>query len=129
MPAEVFDPTAAQTGLVIDAWTEVIPNRQETTGIAVHYNQPNAEPPQALLLAVTPEVTGSWKWDDLMSVLEETIERTKLRAVEPDQLGDSALGQILPAVLTPTTSNPDAAIATPFDFATAVAYVATSLED
>lgn len=129
LPGDTYDPTATQTGLVIDAWTEVIPNRQETTGIAVHYNQPNAEPPQVLLLAVTPVVTGNWTWDDLIAVLEETIERAKLRAVEPDQLGDSALGQILPGVLTPTTSNPDAAIAMPFDFATAVAYATTILED
>jgi hypothetical protein len=123
LPPGGFHPTVAQTGLLIDAWTEVIPNRRETTGIAVHYNQPNAEPPQALLLAVTPRITGHWTWDDLVGVLEDTIERAKVRAVEPDQLGDSALGQFLPAVLTPTTSNPDAAITAPLDYATAVTYM------
>ena len=35
----------------------------ENTGISFRFNQPNAVPPQALLLAVTPEETGSWSWD------------------------------------------------------------------
>lgn len=124
LPSIGFDPTTAQTGLLIDAWSEVIPNRRETTGIAVNYNQPNSEPPQTLLLAVTPELSGSWKWDHLIAILEETLERAKLRAVEPDQIGASALGHFLPAVLTPTTSNPNAAIATPLDFQTAITYAA-----
>lgn len=121
-PTSGFDPTVTQTGLQIDAWTEVIPNRRETTGIAVNYNQPNSEPPQVLLLAVTPELTGSWNWDDLVAILVDTLDRAKLRAVEPDHLGTSALAHFLPAILTPTTSNPNAAIAAPLDYQTAFAY-------
>ena len=124
LPTSGFDPTATQTGLMIDAWTEVIPNRRETTGIAVNYNQPNAEPPQVLLLAVTPKLTGSWNWDDLVAILVDTLDRAKLRAVEPDHLGASALAHFLPAILTPTTSNPNAAIAAPLDHQTAIAYAA-----
>ena len=45
---------------MVDEWSEVIPAGTETTGIAVHYNQPSTEPPQTLLLVVTPEITGRW---------------------------------------------------------------------
>lgn len=129
LPASGFDPAKKQTGLMIDAWTEVIPNRRETTGIAVHYNQPNSEPAQVLLLAITPELTGSWKWEDLTAILTDTLDRAKLRAVEPDQLGSSALAHFLPAILTPTTSNPNAAIATPLDYQTAVTYASFAATD
>ena len=58
-----FVPVAKQCGLLIDEWTEVIPTKEEVTGITFNYNQPNATPPQALLLAVTPEEKGNWTWD------------------------------------------------------------------
>jgi hypothetical protein len=64
----------------------MMPTNEETTGIAFNYNQPNAVPPQALLLAITPEVKGHWTWDDLMGILNDTLTRIKLRAVEPDTL-------------------------------------------
>ena len=48
-----------QGGLLIDDWTEVIPVKDETTGIAFNYNQPNAMPPQAFALAVPPKITWS----------------------------------------------------------------------
>jgi len=105
--------------LLIDAWTEVIPGDTETTGIAFNYNQPNSEPPQVLMLAVPPKIRGSWKWDDLLSILQDSLNRAKQRAVEPDQLDNHALAQFLPAILTPTTSNPDATISAPLDFQTA----------
>jgi hypothetical protein len=74
------------TGLIVDDWVELIPNHEETTGVAFHYDQPNAKPPQSLLLAVTPVVSGKWKWQDLNDSILETIELAKTRAVEPDQL-------------------------------------------
>jgi hypothetical protein len=81
-----FQAGIKQSGVLIDDWTEQIPTDQETTGITFRYNQPNAAPPQALLLAVTPEETGSWNWDDLVGTLNDTLRRAKRRAVEPEQL-------------------------------------------
>lgn len=78
-----FATTGVQSGLLIDDWTEVIPNNEEITGVSFHYNQPNAMAPQALLLAVTPEENGKWSWDDLVGILNDTLLRVKLRAVEP----------------------------------------------
>ena len=81
-----FQAGLKQSGVLIDDWTEEIPTATETTGISFRYNQPNAAPPQALLLAVTPEETGSWNWGALVGTLNDTLQRAKRRAVEPDQL-------------------------------------------
>lgn len=96
----LFDHTANRAGLVMDEWTELIPNREETTGISFNYDQPDAMPPQSLLLAVTPVLTGKWDWDDLVFTLIDTLELAKNRAVEPDHLEGSVFGQVLPAVIS-----------------------------
>lgn len=119
LPESGFDAGGPQSGLLIDEWIEVIPGKQETTGIAVHYNQPNSEPPQVLLLAVTPEVTGSWTWDKLVGILHDTLDRARQRAVEPDQLGGTAYAHLLPAVLAAIPSYPFATISTDFVHRTA----------
>jgi hypothetical protein len=97
-----FTPAAAQCGVLIDDWTEDIPTRNETTGIAFNYDQPNVTPPQTLLLAVTPQLKGHWTWDDLVGILNDTLLRAKLRAVEPqllDKLDKAEVGVLLPAIL------------------------------
>ncbi len=104
--------SAPQAGLLVDEWTEVIPNRVETTGIAMHYNQPNTEPPQTILLAVSPNIDGSWSWDDLVGILTDTFDRAKRRAVEPDFLQETPYAQLLPAILSAFTSFPFATIST-----------------
>jgi hypothetical protein len=91
---------APLTGLLLDEWTEVVPAAEETTGLAFHYNRANAVAPQALLLAVAPVQRGGWRWEDLMAILEETLERAKLRAVEPDHLAGTPYFQALPAIVT-----------------------------
>ncbi len=109
---EGYDAAAAQAGLLIDDWNEVIPNRIETTGIAVHYNQPNTEPPQCVLVAVSPAITGHWEWDDFVETLIDTFDRAKRRAVEPDFLRQTPYAQLLPAVLSTFTSFPSGTIST-----------------
>ncbi|MGH9969405.1 MAG: hypothetical protein ACREBG_16615 [Pyrinomonadaceae bacterium] len=109
---EDYDASTPQSGLLIDEWNEVIPNRIETTGIAIHYNQPNTEPPQCLLLAVSPNVNGRWEWDDLVETVTDTFDRAKRRAVEPDFLRTTPFAQLLPAVISSFTSFPVATIST-----------------
>ena len=70
-PAMALDPAQPLVGLVIDEWTELLPRASETTGIAFNYDAPNAEPPQALLLAVSARSfsnNGRWQWRELRSV-------------------------------------------------------------
>ncbi len=88
-----------QCGLLLDAWTELVPNKTETTGVVAHHNQPNSEPAQCLLLAISPTLTGAWTWDNLLGTLNDTLNRAKARAVEPDTLANHSLfSQLLPAV-------------------------------
>jgi hypothetical protein len=89
-----------QSGFVLDEWVEIIPTKEQTTGIAFNYNNPNASPPQSLLLAVTPEVTNQWSWDDLVYTIIDTVELAKNRAVEPDHFDSTYLSQILPGVFS-----------------------------
>jgi hypothetical protein len=106
LPEAGFDPAATQSGLLLDEWVETIPGVVETTGIAVHYNQPGTEPPQTLLLAVTPEITGRWTWAKFEGILNDTLDRARQRAVEPDLLNGTAFGHLLPAVLSAVTTRP-----------------------
>lgn len=94
-----FQADQVQSGILIDSWNEEIPIKDSTTGIALHYNSPNSEPPQTCLLAVTPKVTGQWSWDDLMDTLEETIDWAKKRGVDPDLLDDTPYAQVLPTIM------------------------------
>jgi len=88
------------TGLMIDEWEEIIPDRQETSGLAFQYEQPSTKPPQNLLLAVTPEIKGHWVWDDLVYSMIDAQDMACMRAVEPDHLAeDPVLAQALPAVI------------------------------
>ncbi|MBN7812313.1 hypothetical protein J0A68_15275 [Algoriphagus sp. H41] len=84
-----------QSVLILDEWTEKIPVEEEITGLAYHYNQPNATAPQAVLLAVEPTQSGKWDWDVLQGVLNDTIRRSRSRAVEPDQLMEHDVLKIL----------------------------------
>jgi hypothetical protein len=70
-------------GLLIDEWVESVPSRRETTGVTFHYDQPNSAPPQVLLLAVPADQRTMWDVDSLETILQETMELVRLRAVAP----------------------------------------------
>jgi len=74
---------------------------KQGTGIAVHHDGPDAEAPQALLVAVTPP-TVPWSAELLVATVLETMQLAKLRAVDADLLG--TLGQILPTIFLPANS-------------------------
>lgn len=92
-------PEAPKTALLLDEWVEIIPSKEETTGVTFNYDQPDAKPPNNLLLAVTPRISGTWRWDDLVHTLVDTLELAKNRAVEPEHLDDTVFGQILPGIM------------------------------
>ena len=89
----------ANVGVVIDQWTEMIPSEHETTGVAIHYDQPDAMPPQCVLVVVPPERRGFWRWEDLVVALHDTLELAKNRTVELDHLQHDLYGQILPGIV------------------------------
>ncbi|HYI60042.1 MAG TPA: hypothetical protein VEX66_17875 [Microlunatus sp.] len=106
------DLTGPVAGLVLDEWTEVIPRRLErrpggdpdaepelvdvtTTGLAVHANAPGARPPQAILLAMTPD-GGHWTADRLVGVIDEALALARIRGVTLEQI--PLVGRYLPAL-------------------------------
>lgn len=93
--------TDPQAGLMLEEWIERIPEKELTTGLAMNIDQPNSEAPQSLLLAVTPIETGAWDWEDLIDTVNETLDRAKERAVDPELLKSTSLAQLIPMVLAP----------------------------
>jgi hypothetical protein len=93
------------TGLLVDEWTELVPPAQETIGLTFHFNRPNAVAPQAMLVAVPPQRLGTWRWNDLMDILRDTLDRARLRAVEPDHVLASDYAPLLPAVVSEFASH------------------------
>lgn len=104
--AAPFDPTAAQAGLLLDEWTEVIPTRDILSGVAFHFDRPNSEPPQAFLLMTPTDFRGGWSWADIVDGLNETLDTSKQRAVEPAQIDGTAFAPLLPATLAATVHHP-----------------------
>jgi hypothetical protein len=106
-PAGVAYPGAV-AGLVVDEWVETIPRRVSreragvptlevpaTTALAVNANAPNARPPHAILLAVTPG-DEPWSTAALEATLLETLELAKIRAVTLETV--IWAGRLLPAL-------------------------------
>ncbi len=101
--ATAFNRAAAQCGLMLDEWPEVVPGTDVVSGVTFHFDRPSSQPPQAMLLAVPAVVSGRWQWDDLITTLVETLEAAKARAVEPAQIDASSHAQFLPATLMAVT--------------------------
>jgi hypothetical protein len=96
-PARLDPPASTDpwVGLVIDDWSELIPLATQSTAVAFHYDDPGAEAPQALLLAVPPDNRERWSLDVLSTIVRETFQLAKIRGVDGELLG--SLSQVLPA--------------------------------
>ena len=101
--ADPFDKTKPLCGLLVDEWTEVIPGTEETTGIAFHFDRPNAEPPQVWLVALPAVQDGVWSWEDLLGAVDHALDAAKLRAVEPAHVDTTAYSWFLPATASAYT--------------------------
>ncbi|MCX5065997.1 hypothetical protein OOJ91_08885 [Micromonospora lupini] len=101
---------ASVAGLVVDEWTEVVPDRTQVTGLSFHVDQPDARAPQAILLAVPPTEAHVWSLPALEATVLETLELARLRLVDGEALAAGPtgapppgppplpLGQYLPAI-------------------------------
>jgi hypothetical protein len=108
-PADTFDPTQPMSALVVDEWHELIPNEAELTGVAFHYDAPNTEPPQSLLLAISQRAlanNGRWTWDELVGCIHQALTLAKMRAVSPDELRRTPLDTVLPATFLAEAATP-----------------------
>ncbi|MGV9456995.1 hypothetical protein [Streptomyces sp. NPDC003635] len=119
-PADIA-PDARITGLVLDEWIELLPGSDlpppgpdpapetELTGVAFHYDRPDAKAPHSVLLAVPPDLDRGWTSDGLMQVLRETLELAKLRAVDHQDL--APWNSLLPGIRIPQHSATGRALA------------------
>ncbi|MGD9726183.1 MAG: hypothetical protein AB7G68_14895 [Nitrospiraceae bacterium] len=97
-----WNPATALSGLVFDEWTEMLPSREATTGVAFHFNQPDTEPPQVILLAVCPAEGENWRWEYLTETILDIFERARKRLIDFDHVkSNAALAHVLPAVVAP----------------------------
>jgi hypothetical protein len=128
--ADDLDAAKPMVGLWLDDWVEVVPHARENTGITFQFNAPDACAPQAILLAVPPDLSKPWTAWSLHRLLLETLELASLRAVDAEALdrafvdpvgagggGIGEVGHFLPAlcfalnaegdVVTPNLSSPN----------------------
>lgn len=100
----VFQP---QAGLMVEEWIDVVPLKEVTSGISFHYDQPNAKAPQCLILGISPQVSGRWRWQDITDMLEETLDLAKKRGIDYEVISKTAVGQ-LPGMIMPFTKSGNA---------------------
>ena len=101
--ATAFNKLALQCGVLLDEWAEIIPQRDLDTGIAFHFDRPNNEAPQAMLLVTPSDKRGKWIWSDVVDALNDTLDFAKRRAVEPDDLQGTQYPRFLPATMMAVT--------------------------
>ncbi|MCB0629570.1 MAG: hypothetical protein R2824_19695 [Saprospiraceae bacterium] len=94
-------------GLVVEEFSEHIPDEKVDTGVSFHYNAPDSEPPQSILLAVHPksmmESSFFWSEDDLKDILYDTMDLYKVRLVDLEAMRD--YGAVLPMTVWPNLPN------------------------
>jgi hypothetical protein len=71
---------------VIDAWSETIPRREQSTSVAFGFNAPGARAPQAILLAVPPRLDQPLEGETLRDVVLDARTTTLARAASFDEL-------------------------------------------
>jgi hypothetical protein len=70
---------SAAGGLLVDAWTDTIPEPTRDTAMALRFNNASTRAPQAILLAVNPDPAQAWTTDTLAGILRQTLMLTRWR--------------------------------------------------
>ena len=85
-----------QYGIVVEAFTELIPDKKMDTGLSFNYNAPNNEAPQALLLAMPSPNRDSDDWTEkmLQEIVYDTMDLMKIRMVDLEAM--EKYGFVLP---------------------------------
>jgi hypothetical protein len=88
---------------LLDSWGEVAPDTQQATAAAFGFNAPAARAPQAILLAVSPDVSKPLDGAGLIGILAETHELALARAMTPP--GAAPYNSALPMTMLPLLLN------------------------
>lgn len=111
-------------GFLVEEWFERIPKPKLDSGIAFHFDQPNAQAPQACLLAVPPKWERRpdfWDVDDVIDIVHDTFDLAKVRLVDVDAFKN--VGCMFPTMFIPTLETKDSHVfAKQRDFVTSSPY-------
>ena len=102
LDAGALAPTAPVAAALLDRWTEVVPDTGHTTAAAFGFDAPAARAPQAILLAVPPDLDAGLDPETVRDAVAETRELAHARMARPDDLGPGVSG-LLPTVIVPAT--------------------------
>ena len=109
-PAGVLDPGVHPTREVavglLDSWSETVPATDHPTSVALHVDTPGSRPPQAILLAVPPDLGTPLDTAGTVGIVVQARRLAHARAATPDLLDDFASG--LPLTMLP--ANPPAGV-------------------
>lgn len=94
-PIDTHAPDQPVAGIVIDEVIDKVPANTVNTGVALHFDAPNCEAPQTLLLALPPE-GESWNHELLLDTLSDCFSMAKMRPVDSDSMPD--FNALLPAI-------------------------------
>ena len=72
---------------VVDTFVETIPDTQQSAAVAFGHELPAARAPQAILLAVPPDLDAPLDAPALVDIVSETRLLAHARVVDPDRLG------------------------------------------
>jgi hypothetical protein len=90
-------------GLLVDEWTEVVPDAASTTSIAFHYDAPGSAAPNVALLGVSRPGSERWSIEAVTELVLEALDLARLRAVGPDLL---TAGHLLPPLYSRESPEP-----------------------
>ncbi|OYU18625.1 MAG: hypothetical protein CFE34_09675, partial [Rhodobacteraceae bacterium PARR1] len=107
-----LDLTGEVSGLILDDWTEALPQRRAagegqpaasrtTAGVALHADAPASQPPQVMILGLSPD-GKRWTEDSLCHFLDDVMDLAKARLVTLETLPLAA--RVLPAIYTQSWS-------------------------
>ena len=65
-----------------------MPLAEVTTGLALQYDAPGSQAPQAVLLAVPARKGDGWTPHQLRDIVRDTADLVRMRLVDPDALGE-----------------------------------------
>jgi hypothetical protein len=101
-------PGGTLSALLVANWVEVIPSPREMAGLTYHYDAPDAQAPQAVLLAVPARLDSTvWTYGDLVATVTTARNLAHARGVDYADLPGAAR-QVLPAAYfaNPTALKP-----------------------
>ena len=90
------DLPATVSGLAVDSWTQTVPASVFESALAFHYDEPNSDPPQAVLVAVPPDLSDThapqaWDLGSVMGAVTSAVALARGRAVAADLVADAVV--------------------------------------